>query len=70
MNVHKAVVENNEQESGITIHYVNKEYDKGNIIFQAKCKINPEDTPDDVAKKVHELEYTHFPRIIGNLITN
>lgn len=69
MNVHKAVVEYNEQETGITIHYVNKEYDKGNIIFQAKCPVLPGDTPEDIAKKVHELEYAHFPKVIENILS-
>ncbi len=67
MNVHKAVVENRDPESGITIHYVNKEYDDGNIIFQAKCKVKANDTPETVAKKVHELEYEHFPKVIEQL---
>lgn len=70
MNVHKAVKENNELETGITIHYVNKEYDQGNIIFQAKCKVNQEDTPETIAKKVHELEYEHFPKIINKILLN
>ena len=70
MKVHEAVVENRDTESGISIHYVNKEYDKGNIIFQAKCNVLPDDTADDVAKKVHELEYAHFPVIIKNLLNN
>lgn len=68
-NVHRAVVENKEKESGITIHYVNKEYDKGNIIFQAKCTVEPTDTPEVVAAKVHELEYKYYPRIIEDLLT-
>ena len=66
--VHEAVVEHKEKESGITIHYVNKEYDKGNIIFQATCPVLATDTPDAVAKKVHELEYKHFPKVIEGLI--
>jgi len=70
MNVHNAIIENQETESGITIHYVNKEYDKGNIIFQAKCKVLPGDTAEDVAKKVHELEYAHFPRIINEVVSD
>jgi len=70
MNVHKSVIENKEKESGITIHYVNKEYDKGNIIFQAKFKISDNDTPENVAKKVHELEYKHFPEVIENLVSD
>ena len=62
MHVHKAVVENNESESGITIHYVNEHYDEGAVIFQAKCTISTKDTPNDVAAKIHQLEMKHFPR--------
>lgn len=67
-NVHRAVVANGEKESGITIHYVNKEYDKGDIIFQAKCLVEPTDSPEMVASKVHELEYQHFPKVIEQLL--
>jgi phosphoribosylglycinamide formyltransferase-1 len=66
--VHKAVVANNEKESGITIHYVNGKYDEGDIIFQAKCEVLPSDMPDDVASKVHNLEYKHFPEIIEEVV--
>jgi phosphoribosylglycinamide formyltransferase-1 len=66
--VHKAVVEAGEKESGISIHYVNERYDEGNIIFQAKCKVESEDKPEDVARKVHKLEYEHFPRIIEQIL--
>jgi phosphoribosylglycinamide formyltransferase-1 len=66
--VHEAVVDNKEKESGITIHYVNEKYDEGNIIFQAKCEVLPEDTPEDVAEKVHKLEYEHFPKVIKELL--
>jgi phosphoribosylglycinamide formyltransferase-1 len=66
--VHRAVIENHEKESGITIHYVNKFYDEGNIIFQAKCKVEPSDTPDILASRVHDLEYKYFPKIIEKLI--
>ncbi len=69
-HVHEAVVANKEKESGITIHYVNEQYDEGNIIFQAKCSILSSDTPALVAEKVHQLEYTHFPTIIEKLITD
>lgn len=69
MNVHKAVKENNEDETGITIHYVNKEYDKGNVIFQAKCPISDDDTPEKIAKKVHALEYEHYPKVINQVIS-
>jgi phosphoribosylglycinamide formyltransferase-1 len=68
--VHEAVVAANEKESGITVHYVNEHYDEGEIIFQAKCEIFSEDFPEDVAKKVHALEYTYFPEIIEQVICN
>ena len=67
-NVHKAVIEAGEKESGITIHYVNENYDEGNVIFQAKCPVIESDTYEDVAKKVHELEYIHFPKVIESLL--
>ncbi|MGQ8336451.1 phosphoribosylglycinamide formyltransferase [Sunxiuqinia sp. A32] len=66
--VHEAVVKNKEKESGITIHYVNEKYDDGDIIFQTTCEVSPSDTPEDVAKKVHVLEYEHFPRVIEEII--
>jgi len=69
-HVHRAVLAKGEKESGISIHFVNREYDKGDIIFQAKCKIDDSDTPDTLAQKVHSLEYKHFPRIIEQVINN
>jgi phosphoribosylglycinamide formyltransferase-1 len=66
--VHRAVIANHDKESGITIHYVNDRYDEGDIIFQARCVIEPGDTPDSLAEKVHKLEYMHFPRVIEELI--
>ncbi len=69
-NVHEAVIKNHEKESGITIHYVNQEYDKGDIIFQTKCKLTPEDTPDTLAEKIHLLEKEYFPQIIERVINN
>jgi phosphoribosylglycinamide formyltransferase-1 len=68
MRVHKTVVENNELESGITIHYVNEHYDEGAVIFQAKCTISPTDTPNDVAAKIHQLEMKHFPEVIQQIL--
>ena len=69
MHVHSAVVENKEEESGITIHYVNEHYDEGAIIFQAKCKVNTTDTPSDVAAKIHDLEMKHFPEVIQQTLS-
>ncbi|MFT3737524.1 MAG: phosphoribosylglycinamide formyltransferase [Breznakibacter sp.] len=66
--VHEAVVANNERESGITIHYVNDHYDEGDIILQVSCPIDSKDTPEDVARKVHELEYEHFPKTIASIL--
>jgi phosphoribosylglycinamide formyltransferase-1 len=67
--VHESVIANHEKESGITIHYVNKSYDEGDIIFQAHCSIDTEDTPDTLAAKVHSLEYEYFPKVIEELVT-
>lgn len=67
-HVHEAVIAAGEKESGITIHYVNDHYDQGAIIFQAKCPVLPTDTPDDLAARVHELEYRHFPRVIEDTL--
>lgn len=68
-HVHEAVIAAKEPESGITIHYVNEKYDEGNIIFQAKCSITPEDTADSLAEKIHLLEKEHFPKVIDNLLS-
>ena len=67
-HVHEAVIAAGEKESGITIHYVNDHYDQGAIIFQAKGPVLPTDTPDDLAARVHELEYRYFPQIIAETI--
>ncbi len=68
MHVHRAVVENRERESGITIHYVNENYDEGAIIFQAKVNVSDTDEPEDVARKIHLLEQEHFPAVIERLL--
>ena len=68
MHVHQAVVVNKEKESGITIHYVNENYDEGAIIFQAKCDVLASDDAQDVASKIHELEMQHFPAVVEQLI--
>lgn len=67
-HVHEAVVAAGEKETGITIHHVNENYDQGSIIFQATVAVDPTDTPDDVAAKIHELEQTHFPRVIAETL--
>ena len=70
MNVHRAVANDKEKETGISIHYVNKEYDKGDLILQVKCNIVTSDTPEMIAEKVHQLEYTCFPTTIEKLLIN
>ena len=60
--VHQAVKNAGDLETGITIHYINENYDEGDIIFQSFCDVLLEDTPDDIANKVHALEYEHFPQ--------
>jgi len=67
--VHEAVVAAGESKSGITIHYVNENYDEGKIIFQATCEVLPDDTPEKVAEKVHALEYEYFPGIIEKVVS-
>ncbi|MCK9401052.1 MAG: phosphoribosylglycinamide formyltransferase [Bacteroidales bacterium] len=66
--VHQAVIQSGDKQTGISIHYVNDHYDEGEIIFQDSFDILPEDTAESIAKKVHALEYLHFPRIIEETI--
>ncbi|MCF8371273.1 MAG: phosphoribosylglycinamide formyltransferase [Bacteroidales bacterium] len=66
--VHEAVIANKESESGISIHYVNKKFDEGEIIFQAKCSIGQDDTAEDLAQKIHTLEHTFFPKIVEKVV--
>ncbi len=68
LKVHQAVIDNHEKESGITIHFVNENYDEGKIIFQAKCEVLTTDCAEDVASKVHQLEYKYFPEIIEKVV--
>ncbi|MFN4122426.1 MAG: phosphoribosylglycinamide formyltransferase [Flavobacteriales bacterium] len=68
MYVHEAVIRNQENKSGITIHYVNERYDEGEIIFQAECDIEPGDTAQTLANKIHHLEYKYFPTTIEKLL--
>jgi phosphoribosylglycinamide formyltransferase-1 len=68
MKVHEAVVDARENETGITIHWVNEHYDEGAIIFQAKCEVLATDTAQDVAEKIHQLEGENFPRIVEEVL--
>jgi len=68
INVHRAVVAAKEKETGITIHYVNEKYDEGKIIFQATCIVEPADTAEDVAQKIHALEFANFPKEIAKIL--
>lgn len=67
--VHKAVIEAGEKETGITIHYVNEVYDDGEIIFQEKFEVLPDDTPDSIAERIHVLEHKHYPLVIEKLVS-
>lgn len=67
-NVHKAVIENKETESGITIHFVNEKYDEGQIIFQENIQLEPQDTAETLAHKIHVLEHLHYPLVIEDLV--
>ncbi len=66
--VHEAVVANREDETGITIHYVNEAYDEGAIIFQSVIPLYSTDTAESVAAKIHQLEYEHFPKVIEQVL--
>ena len=70
MKVHEAVKLAGDRESGITIHLVNDHYDEGKVIFQAKCQVNANDSAEDIAAKVHHLEYKHFPEVIEKWIAD
>jgi len=67
-NVHQKVIENNEKESGITIHYVDENYDEGKIIFQAKCEVTSNDTAETLAAKIHNLEKEYYPKTIKSIV--
>jgi phosphoribosylglycinamide formyltransferase 1 len=69
MRVHEAVIAAGDAESGITIHLVNEHYDEGQVVFQARCPVLPGDTAEDLAQKIHQLEYDHFPRVIAELLS-
>jgi phosphoribosylglycinamide formyltransferase-1 len=66
--VHEAVIANHEKESGITIHYVDEQYDHGDIIFQARCPVLANDTAETLASRVHQLEHKHYPEIIERIV--
>ncbi len=68
MNVHKAVIENKDKESGITIHFVNENYDEGAIVFQAKCEVDESDSPESLAHKIHLLEHEHYAKVIETIL--
>ncbi len=67
-HVHEAVLAAGDSESGITIHYVDEQIDGGKIIFQARCEVLPDDTPDTLANRIHVLEHRHFPVVIEELL--
>ena len=66
--VHEAVITNKETESGITIHFADEHYDNGDIIFQARCPVLPDDTAETLAARIQKLEHQHFPAVIEKLI--
>lgn len=68
--VHEAVIAASEKETGITIHIVSKVCDQGQIVFQTSVKVQPHDTPDDVERKIHELEQAYYPEVIRRLLQN
>lgn len=69
-HVHEAVLQNNESESGITIHLVNEEYDKGKHLLQARCPIDPNETVPSLQEKIHSLEHYYYPRVLDYCIAH
>ena len=67
--VHEAVISSRDKATGITIHYVNRRYDEGRILFQKEVQITENDTPESIAQKVHHLEYRHYPEVIKSILT-
>jgi phosphoribosylglycinamide formyltransferase-1 len=65
--VHRAVIQAGDKESGITIHFVNEQYDEGEVVFQARCPVLPSDTPEELAQRVHKLEYEYYPQVIEKI---
>ena len=68
--VHEAVINNKEKESGITIHYVDEQYDHGDIIFQSRCEVTDTDTAEQLAHKIHLLEHEHYPKVVEKVVMN
>ncbi|MFA6127581.1 MAG: phosphoribosylglycinamide formyltransferase [Bacteroidales bacterium] len=68
MKVHEAVIRDRCKKSGITIHLIDEEYDRGEILYQAECPVLPDDLPDDLANRIHHLEHQYFPQTIKNYL--
>ena len=66
--VHQAVIQNGEKQSGITIHFVNEHYDAGAIIFQQQLELQADETPESLARRIHELEYKYYPEVIEKVV--
>jgi formyltetrahydrofolate-dependent phosphoribosylglycinamide formyltransferase len=67
--VHQAVINAKDLESGISIHFVDDIYDNGQVIFQARCPVTADDTPETLAQKIHQLEHQHYPRVIEKILS-
>lgn len=66
--VHESVIKAGDTESGITIHFVDDQYDHGPIIFKARCSINKNDTAETLAQKIHQLEHKNYPRVVEEVV--
>ena len=68
MKVHESVIRERRTRSGITIHLIDEEYDRGRILFQTECPVLPGDTPDDLAGRIHQLEHRYYPEVINEYL--
>ena len=69
IHVHEAIIQNKDAYSGITVHYVNEEYDEGQIIFQTKISLSENETSESLSNKIHTLEHENYPRVIDELLS-
>ncbi len=69
MNIHHSIIKNKEEKSGITIHFIDENFDEGEIIFQNEIEINKNDTAEGLAQKIHLLEYKYFPKVIEKIVS-
>ena len=67
-HVHEAVIAAGEKKSGVTVHYIDEHYDRGEILMQAEVEIEEGETPQTLEAKIHQAEYAIYPRAIAEAL--